>query len=92
MKDRNRNPEDTAALRRAVSERLQRFFADLTTRLAAGTAGIWDKVERQLGQPSSSGPEVASPPPGSVRPTQQAVQQQQTRAEPQTRTEPDAKK
>ena len=73
-----RNPQDAAALRRAVTERLQRFFADLTTRLAAGTAEIWRKVERRLGQPSANDPEGTTPPPTSVRP----VQQQQTKAEP----------
>jgi hypothetical protein len=80
---KGRNPEDAAALRRVVTQRLQRFFADLTTRLAAGTAEIWRKVERRLGQPSGSEPEGTTPPPGSVRPMQQQpVQQQQTKAEP----------
>jgi hypothetical protein len=79
MKGRNSNSADAAASRRAATERLQRFFADLTTRLAAGTAGIWDKVERRLGQPSAAG---TIPPPGSVGPRQQPIQQQQTRAEP----------
>ena len=81
---KGRNPQDAAALRRAVTERLQRFFANLTTRLAAGTAEIWRKVERRLGQPSASEPEGTAPPsPGSVRPMQQQpIQQQQTKAEP----------
>ena len=80
---KGRNPQDTAALRRAVTERLQRFFADLTARLAAGTAEIWGRVERRLGQPSASEPDGTTPPPGSVRPMQQQpMQQQQTKAEP----------
>ena len=79
--------KDAAALRRAVTERLQRFFADLTTRLAAGTGEIWRKVERRLGQPSASEREGTAPPPGSVRPMQQQpIQQQQTKAEPEDKT------
>jgi len=41
-----RNPED-AASRRIVTERLRRFFADLTTQLTSGSAEIWNRVERR---------------------------------------------
>jgi hypothetical protein len=45
MKPRN---QDGIASRRAVAERLRRFFSDLTAQLAAGTAHLWERVEHRL--------------------------------------------
>jgi hypothetical protein len=73
------NPKDgnDAALRKAVAERLRRFFAHLTAQFAAGTADIWSRVERRLahGSPGSG----ATPPASDFK--QQPVQQQQKKAE-----------
>ena len=80
-----RNPKD-AAQRRAVTERLRRFFADLTGQLGAGTAEIWSKVERRITHqptPEQSAGEVPGtprPPHTTVQP--QPMQQQQSKAKP----------
>ena len=69
MTDRD---EQRAAARRAVSERLRRFIAELAAQLAAGTADIWHKVEARLAQKQAEGERKPS---GETR--QQPVQQQQ---------------
>jgi len=75
-----------AAQRRAVSERLRRFFAALTAQLAAGTAEIWAKVERQMmSHPRESALDDVTTLPPPVRlpiQQQQPVQQQQQKAKP----------
>ena len=78
----NQEPGGAAARRRAVSERLRRFFADLTAQLAAGTAEIWHKVEQRSAQPTT--PEATSAPPHYLTQPmqQQPEQQQQAKAEP----------
>ena len=80
-----KNSKD-AAQRRAVTERLRRFFADLTGQLGAGTAELWNKVERRIihqpppEEPAGVVPETPGPPPTTVQP--QPIQQQQSRAKP----------
>ena len=72
----------TACARIAVTELQKRFFADLTTRLAAGTTDFWSKVEQRL-PPSSPDPESRLEGyPGVLRVSmqQQPMQQQQARA------------
>jgi hypothetical protein len=66
--------DNGVALRRAVAERLRKFFADWTGQLAAGTTQIWDGVQRRL---SESPPDA--PPPARHLPMQQ---QQQSKIEP----------
>jgi len=81
-----RNPKD-AAQRRAVTERLRRFFADLTGQLGAGTGEIWNKVERRISQqpppdePAGEGPDTPGPPPHATAQPQPA-QQQQSKTKP----------
>ena len=80
----DRNPND-AALRKVVTERLRRFFADLTAQLEAGTAEIWSRVERRLARKSREIESEGEVPPSPGFPTpmqQQPVQQQQTKSEP----------
>ena len=80
-----RNSKD-AAQRRAVTERLRRFFADLTGQLGAGTAEIWNKVERRIThQPppeeaAGEVPDTPDPPHTAIQP--QPMQQQQSKAKP----------
>ena len=74
-----RNSSD-AASRRAVAERLRRFFADLTTQLAAGPAEIWRTVERRRAEKSPDterGRDVGPPSGFRQMPMQQQQQQQQ---------------
>ena len=67
MKPRN---QDGIASRRAVAERLRTFFSDLTGQLAAGSAELWERVQRRLpisGQPNQqnerpSGEQQPQPP------------------------------
>lgn len=65
-----------AARRKVVAVRLRRFFAELTAQLAAGTAGIWSRVERGLIHKS---PEIEARSSPDFQP--QPVQQQQKKAE-----------
>ena len=80
-----RNSKD-AAQRRAVTERLRRFFADLTRQLGAGTAEIWSKVERRIthqqppDEPAREVPDTPGPPHTTAQP--QPMQQQQSKAKP----------
>ena len=80
-----RNSKD-AAQRRAVTQRLRRFFADLTGQLGAGTAEIWNKVERRVThqhRPDESAGEVpAAPGPPHTTAQPQPMQQQQSKAKP----------
>lgn len=84
-----------AAQRRAVTERLRRFFAALTAQLAAGTAEIWSRVERQTTsrvvepvrdestRDESLRDDVTAPPPPMRSPMQQQpLQQQQQKITP----------
>ena len=61
----HKDPRD-AAVRRAVTERLRRFFAELTAQLAAGRAEIWARVERRLTQRAQ--PDTGHERPASVSP------------------------
>ncbi|MEJ0077491.1 MAG: hypothetical protein WDO17_19050 [Alphaproteobacteria bacterium] len=72
------NPRDQGpiASRRAVAERLRRFFAELTTQLAAGSADIWERVQRGLTDKATQGGEAAPSPPGGGAETQQMPQRQ----------------
>jgi hypothetical protein len=63
----HKDPRD-AAMRRAVTERLRRFFAELTAQLAAGRAEIWAKVERRLTQKAQ--PDTGHEGPANVSPAQ----------------------
>ena len=75
----NRDGHDAAARRRSVSERFRKSFAEMTVQLAAGTAGIWAKVEQRLAQRTT--PETPTVPPHyTIQPMQQ--QQQHSKAEP----------
>jgi hypothetical protein len=47
------------AARKAVTERLRRFFAERTAQLAAGTAEIWSRVERQIAKKSPESEDAA---------------------------------
>ena len=51
------------AARKAVTERLRRFFAERTAQLAAGTAEIWSRVERQIAKKSPQSEDAAPSPP-----------------------------
>ena len=44
------NKQSDAASRRAVTERLRRFFAELTAQLSAGTTEIWSRVEDETSE------------------------------------------
>ena len=70
-----RNPDGIAS-RRAVAERLRRFFSDLTGQLAAGSAELWERVQRRL--PTSA--QQNETPPGPPQP--QPPQTQQSRLDP----------
>jgi hypothetical protein len=72
-----------AIARMAVTELLRRFFGDLTTRLAAGTADFWSKVEQRLPIKSPDMESELTAPPGVLRMSmqQQPMQQQQAKAE-----------
>ena len=59
--------DKSVALRRAVANRLKRIFDAWTAELAAGTASIWDGVQRRL---SGKAPEV---PPAAPRTGPQTV-------------------
>ena len=80
-----RNPED-AASRRIVTERLRRFFADLTTQLTSGSAEIWSRAERRRAHqpPEATRGEI----PDRTRAPMhgQPVQQQQSKAKPDDET------
>ena len=69
----------SAASRRAVSDLVRRFFADLTTQLTVGTTELWKKVEG-LAQPRTEG--EASGSSNEAESQRQPVQQQQAKAEP----------
>ena len=73
-----------ASARMAVTELLRRFFADLTTRLATGTADFWSKVEQRIPIKSPDMESELTAPPGVLRMSmqQQPIQQQQAKAEP----------
>jgi hypothetical protein len=75
-----KNPQD-AASRRIVTERLRRFFTDLTAQVASGTAEIWNRAERRRAhEPSRAAGEA---PHRTTIPMQnQPVQQQQSKAKP----------
>ena len=71
-----------AAQRRAVTERLRRFFAALTGQLAAGTAEMWTRVERQITprpreSASDASDDAATPPPPVRLPLREQPMQQQ---------------
>lgn len=65
--------DQRAAARRAVTERLRRFIAELAAQLAAGTAEIWAKVEARLAQKPAGGEPLRQPPSAESR--QQPLQQ-----------------
>ena len=71
--------DNGVALRRAAADRLRTFFADWTAQLAAGTAQIWDGVQRRLSEK-----EPEAPPPARHMPMQQPqqAQQQQSKIDP----------
>ena len=72
---------DNAAARTVVTRLLKQYFENLRTRLAAGTAQFWGRIEQRLVQkPAASDLEAPS---GAVRtPVQhQPVQQQQAKTE-----------
>ena len=79
------NKQSDAASRRAVTERLRRFFAELTAQLSAGTTEIWSRVERPLAhhlpkrEPGDDAPYPSTRPRRSM---QQPMQQQQSNAKP----------
>lgn len=75
-----RNPRRDAASRRAVSERLRRFFDHLTTQLTAGTAEFWRAVERRRGEksPDTQSGGDAAPAPGFPP----SMRQRQSKAKP----------
>lgn len=78
---------DNAAARTAVTNLLKQYFETLRTRLAAGTAQFWGRIEQRLAQKSAaSNFEV---PPGAMQPQdrQQPVQQQQAKTEAQAMME-----
>ncbi|HKS63559.1 MAG TPA: hypothetical protein VJT13_17805 [Xanthobacteraceae bacterium] len=71
---------DPAAARTAVTRLLKRYYETLSTRLAAGTAEVWGRIEHRLAQTSTSDSER---PRGMMQPPdrQQPVQQQQAKTE-----------
>ena len=70
--------DNGVALRRAVADRLRAFFAGWTAQLAAGTAQIWDGVQRRLSEQ-----EPEAPPPVRQMPVrQQPAQQPRSKIEP----------
>jgi len=76
-----KNKDDNGvALRRAVAGRLNRFFADWTVQLGAGTSQIWDAVQRRL----SNKPAELPPAPDQRGSMQQPMQQQQSKSEPES--------
>ena len=75
-----KNPEDVPS-RRIVTERLRRFFADLTTQLTAGSAEIWNRAERRRAhKPPKAAGEVPHRAPVPMQ--DQPLQQQQSKAKP----------
>lgn len=69
------------AARQKVTELVKRFFEDLTSRFATGTADLWRKVE-QRHKSNPPEPDVRAPPETPRTPMQQQpVQQQQSKAE-----------
>ena len=70
-----------AARRKAVTDRLRQFTAELTKQLTSGAAEIWSRVE---GRPKSSEIDLDSVPP---QPVQQPVEQQQPVQQQQSKTE-----
>ena len=78
----SRNDPEDAASRRIVTERLRRFFADLTRQLTSGSAEIWNRAERRRAhQPPEAA--VGEAPYRTTVPVQdQPVQQQQSKAKP----------
>jgi hypothetical protein len=58
------------ASRRAVAERLRRFFSELTAQLAAGSAGIWERAQRKLIDKPASGQDATLSPGAQNAPTQ----------------------
>ncbi len=70
-----------AAARTAVTRLLKQYFENLRTRLAAGTAQFWGRIEQRLAQKSAAADTEVSP--GVMRPPnrQQPVQQQQAKTE-----------
>jgi len=71
--------DNGVALRRAVAERLRKFFADWTAQLAAGSTQIWDGVQGRL---SEKRPEAPPEPVQNLPMQQQPAQQQQSKIEP----------
>ena len=71
------------AARQKVTVLVKRFFEDLTSRLAAGTADLWHRVEQRLPHRSNPAEPDVIAPPGALRTPmqQQPVQQQQSKAE-----------
>jgi hypothetical protein len=70
-----------AAARTAVTRLLKQYFENLRTRLAAGTAQFWGRIEQRLAQKSAAADSEV--PLGVMRPPnrQQPVQQQQAKTE-----------
>ena len=72
---------DNAAARTAVTRLLKQYFETLRTRLAAGTAELWTRIEQRLAQNSAASDSDA--PRGVKQPQdrQQPVQQQQAKTD-----------
>jgi hypothetical protein len=71
------------ALRRRVARHLQKFYAEWTAQLAAGTSEIWNLVEYRLAiknEAEGAAPNAADLPRASTQ--RQPMQQQQTKASP----------
>jgi hypothetical protein len=73
MNERNRR----VALRRTVARRLSGFFTDWLAQLAAGSATLWERVERQLTEPHPDDETSATRVPMQQQPMQQQPAQQQ---------------
>jgi len=72
-------------LRRIVAQRLDSFFSAWLAHLGAGTAALWERVERRLAQAPAEGNTLAedSPPVMHVPMQQQAPQHQPTQQQQQ---------
>jgi hypothetical protein len=77
---------DNAAARTAVTRLLKQYFETLRTRLAAGTAELWTRIEQRLAQNSAASDSDA------LRGVKQPPDRQQPVQQQQAKTDSDEKK
>ena len=71
-----------AVSRRIVTQRLRRFFVDLTTQLTSESAEIWNRAERRRVHRPPEAAAAHAPYRTTVPMQGQPVQQQQSKAKP----------